>query len=154
MSKVISTALLTIAAVIASVAMINAVMPAIGRGSSALVAANHSASERIKTDIEIVFVYGDTTNNEIVFWVKNVGNSTIESIENSGVYLTTPTTASRIPYGSGTEYWDYIIEDNESKWSRWVTLKVTLHLTSVSTGMHRVKLVTPRGASAEKEFSI
>ena len=62
MDKVITSALLIIASVIAAVALINAVIPAMGKSSSALVAANSDAADRIRTDIAILHVASDTSS--------------------------------------------------------------------------------------------
>ena len=72
MEKVIATALLAIASIVAAVALINAVLPASGKSSSALVAANKNAAERVKTDIDVIHATGDTAGT-VTVWVKNVG---------------------------------------------------------------------------------
>ena len=74
----------------ATVALINAVIPAMGKGSGALLTANTEAADRIKTDIEIVFASGNSTGDEIIFWAKNVGTKTIKAITDSDILLTTP----------------------------------------------------------------
>ena len=51
MEKAITSGLLIIASVVAAIALINAVIPALGKSSSALITANAAASDRIKTDI-------------------------------------------------------------------------------------------------------
>ena len=142
MEKAITTALLVIASIVATLALINAVIPAVGRGSSALLMANSAASDRIKTDLEIVFSTGDTTNNQVVFWAKNVGAKAIKPIEDSDVFLTTPTSVFRIPHtgsASSNPRWDYVIE-NGTEWVQSVTIKVTLHMDSLSTGLHSVTM--------------
>ena len=144
MDKVIAAGLLTVATVIAAVMMINA----------ALNSATDVSAERIKTSVEIVYAYGDTDSDEIVVYAKNVGSATIVPVDSSEVFLTTPTDANRIPYGSGTEYWTYQITDGEAKWSTRVTVEFTLHLTALSTGIHKVTVVTPNGTTVEHEFSV
>ena len=88
--------------------------------------ANSDASDRIKTDIEIVFAMGSTGDSEIIFWAKNVGSKAIKVIDDSDVFLTTPTTVTRVPYtgsASADPRWDYTIE-NGTQWSKSVTIKV------------------------------
>ena len=156
MEKTITTALLVIASIVAAVALINALIPAAGKGSGALVAANEVAANRIKTDVEIVFATGNTGDSKIIFWAKNVGSNTIQPIEESDIFLTTPTTIQRIPYGapSGTPYWDYVIEDGASAWTQAATVKVTLNMVSVATGLHQVTITVYNAVSTEKDFSI
>ena len=75
MEKAITTGLFIIASVVATIALINAVIPALGKSSSALVSANSAASDRIRTDIEILHATGDTSANTVTLWVKNIGAS-------------------------------------------------------------------------------
>ena len=118
--------------------------------------ANTTAADRIKTDVEIVFATGSTGDSTITFWGKNVGSNTINPIDESDIFLTTPTTITRIAYGAaaGTPYWDYVLEDSAPEWNQAVTLKVTLHMASVATGLHKVSLTVYNAVSTEKEFSI
>ena len=156
MDKAISTALFVIAGIIASMALINAVVPAVGRGSSALLMANSEASDRIKTDLEIIFSTGDTSTNEIVFWAKNVGTNPIKPIDVSDIFLTTPTTALRVPYtgsAAADPRWDYLIE-NGTEWTKTVTIKVTLHMDTLSTGLHSITMISYNSVSDTEEFSI
>ena len=156
MDKTIATALFIIASVVATAALINVIMPATGKSSSALISANSAAAERIKTDIEIVFASGDTTNGEIVMWVKNVGTQIIRPIKDSDIFLTTPTSVARVPHtgsASANPRWDYIIE-NGTDWSQAVTLKVTLYMDNVSTGIHVITMAAYNSVSATKEFGV
>ena len=76
MDKAITTRILMIASIVASIALINAVLPAIGDSSGALSAANASAADRIRTDIEIVHVAADTSRgseDQVLVWVKTLG---------------------------------------------------------------------------------
>ncbi len=76
MDKAITTGIMIIASVIASVALINAVLPAIGDSSGALSAANASAADRIRTDIEIVHAASPAVvgEDQVLVWVKNIGS--------------------------------------------------------------------------------
>ena len=158
MQTTIATALLVIASIVATVALINAVIPAAGKGSGALITANATAAERIKTDIEIVFASANSTGDEITFWAKNVGSNVVKGIGESDIFLTTPSTILRVPYdGSGSPtapYWDYVLEDQATAWNPSGTTKITLHLSSGTTGLHKVTISLHNAVKAEKEFSI
>ena len=159
MEKAIVTALLIIGSVVATVAIINAVIPAAGKGSSALLTANSDASDRIKTDIDIVFATGSTADDTITFWIKNTGSLKINPIDASDIILTTPTTVTRIPNtgsSSSNPRWDFSIEEG-TEWARSVTVKVTMTFTGdsdVAEGVHKISMTVYNGVSAEKEFSI
>ena len=155
MEKVITTALLMIASVIAATALINAVLPAANKSSGALLSANSVAADRIKTDIEIVHASGNDTSNKITMWVKNIGTKNIVPISASDVILTTPSDVLRLPYVSGcsSECGDYFVEDSGSDWKQSVTVKFTLS-TSVTTGVYTITLSVVNAVSAVKDFSV
>jgi len=160
MDKAITSALLIIASVIAAMALINAVIPAISKSSGALVTANSAAADRIRTDIEIVHVASDTssgTEDQIIVWVKNIGVNKIAPIEAGDVFLTTPSGVKRLSHGAGPapEYWDYTIE-NGTEWTQTVTVKITLHLTdaSVTSGGYNVIVNVYNSVNASKDFSV
>ena len=157
MEKVIATALLIIASVVASMALINAVLPALGKSSSALATANKKAAERIRTDIDVVHATGDTSGT-ITVWVKNVGDQAIKSVKDSDVIITKPSGAGgvkRLSYVSGcsSECWDFTIEDSATDWTTAVTVKFTL-TTSVTSGSYSVSVAVPNGVTANKDFSV
>ena len=97
MEKAITSGLFIIASIVAAIALINAVIPALGKSSSALVTANASASDRIKTDIEIIHATGDTSAKTVTVWVKNIGTTTISDITASDIFLDTPSSLSHLP---------------------------------------------------------
>lgn len=165
MEKAITTALFMIASVAAALALINGVLPAVGKSSSALLVANASASERIKTDHKIIFVGGDSTANEVVLWAKNVGTETIDLINEADLFLTNPNdSVVRIEWASttdcptliagGTECWEFQFEDSATTWVQGVTIRITVRLNSVTIGVYKVKLSLRNGVTTQKEFSV
>lgn len=152
--------MLIIASVIASIALINAVLPAMSQSSGALVTANSEATDRIRTDIEVVHVATDTSpvgEDQIIVWVKNIGLNTIAPIESGDIFLTMPTGVKRLSHGSasGAEYWDYAIE-NGTDWTTTVTVRMTLHLAdgSVTSGGYNVIVNVYNSVNASKDFSV
>jgi len=158
MDKAITTGLLIIAGIVASLALMNAVIPAVGQSSSALLTANDVASDRIRTDIEIIHVASDTSpvgEDQILVWVKNIGSTNIAPVSQGDIFLTTPTTITRIPYGSGVGTWDYTVEGGGTDWTQAVTVKMTLHLANgIAVGAYSVKVTVYNSVSAEKDFSL
>ena len=160
MDKAITSGLLIIASVVAALALINAVIPAMSESSGALVTANSAAADRIRTDIEVVHVATDTSpgsEDQVIVWVKNIGLNKIAPIESSDVFLTTPSTVKRLSHGSGSgaEYWDYTLE-NGTEWTQAVTVKMTLHLAdgSVTAGGYNVSVSVYNSVNATKDFSV
>ncbi len=136
-------------------ALINAVIPAMGKSAGALAMANSTTADRIRTDIEIIHATGDDSGDVITVWVKNVGSKTIKPITSSDIILITPTTVASLPYVSGcsSECWDYALEGGASDWSQAVTVKFTLK-TTVTTGVYTVRISSPNAASATEDFSV
>ena len=155
MEKAITTAMLVIASVLAALALINAVLPAMGKSAGALVTANKSAAERIKTDIAIVHASGDATNDKVTVWVKNIGTQIIRPVKSSDVILTTPTNVLRLPYvpGCTSECWDFFIEGGGANWIQAITVKFMIN-TSVDTGNYNVSVAVANAVEAHKDFSV
>ncbi len=173
--------LLTIAGVIAAVAVMNAVYPAVTRSSSALSSASSTADERIKTNISVVQGIGELnsagnwvdTNSNSLFdffvWSKNVGDIRIPAIEETDVFLGQPSATAaadaikRIPYtadaGGTYPQWSYAIE-NGSDWSPANTIKITVSFNdgcpgacTKPTGTYYVRIITPNAVTSELYFS-
>lgn len=161
--------LLTIAAVVTSVVVVNAVYPAVTQGSGSLTSATNRVSERLETQVTIIQATGELNSSgawvdtnsdgdfDIYFWVKNVGGSRITNISESDVYVGPVGNFQRIKYtdyASGVKpYWTYSIE-NGTEWWTADTIKVTIHYSSTqSAGTHWGKFVAPNGVSHELTFS-
>lgn len=154
MDKVITTALLTTAAVVAAIMVINAILPSLGRSSGALTESSGSAADRIKTDIDVIHVSSSTSTSQVFVFVKNVGSHTILAISDADVFLKTATTYDRLPYGSGAQTWSYALQGGYTAWKPGATLKITLQLTSLTSGDYEVRIITQNGVSAVKAFSV
>ena len=155
MEKSITTGLLIIASIVAAMALVNAVIPAAGKSSSALLMANADAADRIRTDVEIIHASGNATTNKIIVWVKNIGSNDIPLVTASDVLVDKPGGVSRLGYVSGcsSECWDYEIEGGGSDWTNTVTVKFTLS-TSVIAGVYTVTVSVYNAVSAVKDFSV
>jgi flagellar protein FlaG len=158
MEKAITTSLLIIASIVAALALINSVIPAMGRSASALATANSTTADRIRTDIEIIHATGDDSGNVITVWVKNVGTKKINAISSSDIILQTPSAVASVAYdsdcvSSGSECWEYSLEGGAANWTQAVTVKFTLK-TAVTTGVYTVTISSPNSASATEDFSV
>ncbi len=154
MEKAIATALMIIASVVAVLAIINAVMPAVGRGNSALASSNIQAADRIRTSLEIVYVSGDSAGLTVVAWIKNTGSTVVKPVSSSDVIIQTPSTIQRLPYGSGSGKWVYVLEDSATDWGPTNTAKITLTLTSMPAGVYTLSFIAPNGIKVSEIFSV
>ncbi len=169
MDKVIVTVLLIIAAVTASVLVINSVLPAVGSSAGAVASAADKMDDRIRSQVSIIHITSelDASGNwvdsdsdgkfDVFIWVKNVGTSRITGIDQSDLFFGQTSNYARIPYVTyaGTQYahWQYQVE-NGSEWTNTTTLKITIHYSAkISQGTYSTKFIIPNGISDESETS-
>jgi archaeal flagellar protein FlaG len=152
--KVIVTVLLIIGGVVASFAILNGVMPALERSSSAISSATNQVGDQIRSQIEIINV--SSSGSTVQLWVKNVGTSDIGSVEYSDVFISHDGNINRIAHGSsGTvlPYWTYQLGGNSTVWGRTVTNEISINLAApLAPGLYQVKVVIPNGISDETTF--
>ncbi len=159
MDKVLVTTLLTMAAVVAAVMVVNTMLPALGRSTSAVLSSSTAASDRLKTDTEIIHVATDTAAFKVYAWIKNTGASEITAIDSGDLFYKTSTTFDRLPWDDdascpASSCWSYSIEGGGTAWNPGDTIKVTVHLTTLPTGNYLVRFVTRNAVVAEKEFTV
>lgn len=142
----ITAAILTIASIVAAVLVVGAMLPEVGRSSGAISASNRVSVDQIRSNIEIVYVVGKSDTRELIVWVKNVGSSTFldGDIVQSDLILGGTAGTERIPYTTGTNYWNYVIEDSEPNWIPATTIRIT-----TNTGL----LLTPKAEDGEIDES-
>lgn len=151
MDKIIVTAMLMIAGVISSVTLFNAVYPAIAQGNDAMTNMENRVSDRMKSQIGII--HAANVNNTVEVWVKNIGDARIVGVDSSDVFFGPEGNFARIPYGSGSPHWEYVVE-NASEWSPRATIRIVLYNYSpLNPGRYYVKMVLPNGIAADEFFS-
>ena len=154
MDKVIVTVLLIIGGVVAAFAILNGVYPALERSSSAINTAANQVDEQIKSQIEIINVSANDSNVRV--WVKNVGTSVINSVENSDIFINDQTSITRLVYGNESTplpYWSYQLTGSNTTWKPTVTNEIAIHLASpLNPGSYQLKVVIPNGIFDEAAF--
>ena len=158
MDKTITTVLLIVAGVICSVFLFNSIYPMINRSSAAMVSMTDKIDDRMKSRIDIVHATGSANRQTVYIWIKNVGSTQIDQIEESDIFLGPDGNFMRIPHESnaGGTYprWRYDIE-NDTQWGIGATVKVTVTYDSdPGAGTYYVKVVIPNGIAAEYYFSM
>jgi len=156
MDKVIVTGLLIIGSVTAAVLVIITITPSISGTSQSIMESSGAASNRIKTDIEVIAVATNSDGTRVDAWIKNVGVARIQTVSLSDVFLVTPgirfDAMSYAPTGDNT----WIEDPVGAPWSRGDTLHVTITLpaaNSLGAGDHILKFSTSNGVPAERVFS-
>ena len=150
--------MLTIAAIVAIVAVVNAVLPSVSRTSGALISASNVVEDRIASQIEIVHATGQDGDPDADVWVKNTGAATVRGLDRVDVFFGEDGNFQRIPQGDPgctAPCWEYSIE-NASSWEPTATLHITVHASAnLSTGTtYYVKVVTPNGIANSKFFTV
>ena len=164
MEKVIATALLTAAAVVATVMIINALLPSVGRGGSAIRSSSQAVSSQIETDVDIIAV--DANSNPVIVWIKNVGAANVLAINLSNVFIEEiDTSFTSMTYDTAadetcsytppsTNEWAFCIEGGATSWKPGDTVRITITLSAPLTpGDYKVQFITNNGVEAEKSFS-
>ena len=135
MDKVLTTALLTIAAIVAAVMVVNAILPAVSTGGTSLIGAAGRTKILLETAIEIIHVA--RTSDGVHFWVKNVGATEIQDIESADVFVEGSGAYRMTSGGEGTacpanvnDEWFYAYEDNNDSWTPSTTLRITVCIGS------------------------
>ncbi|MBM3944322.1 MAG: hypothetical protein FJ317_02395 [SAR202 cluster bacterium] len=142
MDKVLTTTLLTMAAVVAAIMVINTMIPALGQSSGSLISTTDSAASRIKTDLDIIHVATNTSTNQILIFVKNVGVAEITAIDQADVFLQTGTASfERVSYNVvPTPNWAYSILDGATAWTTGRTIQITITVASLTSGDYKVEI--------------
>jgi hypothetical protein len=167
MDKVITSMLLIIAAVVATVVVVNSILPSIQRTSSDIVAASDVLGRRLRSDVKIIETSGVAGQDVVQIWAKNVGASEIPSLDKIDVFFGETDSFERITYDveptcpnpsppPRTENcWQYALED-DTEWTPYATLRITIYLThDLETGKKYVStIVLPSGLSATKVFTL
>jgi archaellum component FlaG (FlaF/FlaG flagellin family) len=154
--KVIVTVLLIIGGVVAAFAIMNGVLPAVERSSSAINTATDQVNDQIKSQIEIINVSSAGPNVHV--WVKNTGTSTIGSIENSDVFITSGFNIERFSFGTDSTpapYWGYQLSGDHNLWSPTVTNEIVIHMRApLEPGSYQVKYIIPNGIGDQVTFGV
>lgn len=148
----ISNAILIIAAVIATVIVVNAVYPAMFGMAGSIRSTVASADSRSATSVSISHCSFDLDDHLLRVWAKNSGREPIADTVLAGI---------RGYYGDGSGSManyevSYALQppnDGDDQWDPGETLEIDLSSPETpfpgGPGVHKVKLVMPNGATAE-----
>ena len=151
--------MLTIASIVAIVAVVNSVLPSVGRTSGALVSASSVVEDRISSQIQIVHATGQNGNPDATVWAKNIGSAAVDPLSRVDVFFGPTGNFQRIPQGTAgcvAPCWEYTLENGTSIWEQTSTLRISIHSDgNLATGTtYYVKVVTPNGITDSKFFTV
>ncbi len=143
MDKIIVTALLMTAGVISAILLFNAVYPAVNQGNDAITNMQVRLGDRMKTQIDIL--HAAQSGGVVTIWVKNTGDTRIVGVDSSDLFFGPEGNFARIPYGSGSPHWEYVVE-NGTEWSPRATLRVVvINFSPLNSGRYYIKMTLPNG---------
>ena len=147
MDKIVVTALLMTAGVILAIMLFNAVFPTINQGNDAITNMQYRISDRMKSQIDIL--HAAQAGGVVTIWVKNTGDTRIAGVDSSDLFFGPEGNFARIPYGTGSPHWEYLVE-NGTDWIPRATLRIVIYnFTPLNPGRYYIKMTLPNGISAE-----
>jgi len=163
MDKIVTTALMIVISMVLAMVLFNAAYPAIVTGGDAITNLSHREADQMKSQIAIIQesdeldssgTWQDTNGNaqfDVFVWVKNIGSTSFNPIENSDIFFGPEGNYARIPFQGNANgaypNWTYNIENGMS-WGPTATLKIDIHfLTPLGTGRYFTKVTTLNGAT-------
>jgi len=159
--ETISSAVLIIAAIIATVVLVNAIYPSLFRTTDTVGSVSDTANNRVNTELKVAMT-SQPNATSLSAWVKNVGSVEIPAarMAYTDVYFGDPGSMARADSaGSAAYHWSYTLDDvdGDGDWGPGETARFLItdaaasHLTA---GTHDLKIVLYNSASAEEAVTI
>ena len=156
MDKVIVTALLVIAGVTAAALVVTTLTPIVGKSSRSVVESQKDMSLRIQTDITVIQVHSNTATTTKA-WVKSVGISNVDFIEQSDLFITSVDRSLFIPLTNGSGADNNWKTDKTGSWTKGETVEFEMTLNNANPLVKGTTYVfsfsTPNGIASEYEFT-
>jgi archaeal flagellar protein FlaG len=158
--EAISTAILTVATIIAALVLVNAMYPSLYSASGSILSMNTRAAERIMTDITVLTEWyppGHAADDiALEAWVKNTGSTTVTETDLSHVDLFLYTgngMSTRIPAADWSH--ELLNGDGDKNWDPTETMHLLIHYNPAgcSPGAWKLRIVLPDGIYAEDSFT-
>jgi len=167
MEKVITTMMLLIAGIVATVVVINAILPSVQRTSADITAASDVVGNRLRSDVRIIEATGAAGTDEAYIWVKNTGAAQIFSVDKMDVFFGETDNFERVGYDIEPTCpipappprlqpcWQYGIE-NDDEWAVSATVRITIYLDYDLTAAtdYVISVVLPNGIKTSQVFSL
>ncbi|AGK60854.1 hypothetical protein Asulf_00846 [Archaeoglobus sulfaticallidus PM70-1] len=157
--EVITTSLLVIASIIATIALINAVFPSLAQMASSFTSLANNLNERVETNVDIIFVIASSSTDTVNIWIKNIGSNKIPNtlIEKSDLFIYSSSMYLHVPYNdSSPPTWTYSFEngDGDDYWENGETINITVQLSSLPAGEYTANFILYNGVSTKDTFSV
>jgi archaeal flagellar protein FlaG len=159
--EVISGAILLIAGIIATVALVNVIYPSLFTATDSVHSVSETASDLVKTGISITMA-SQPNDKSLYVWAKNVGSTTIPAsrIVYTDVYFGDKGSMARAETDVlAAFHWGYALDDldGDGDWGPGETLQLLItdqNSDYLTAGTHEVKLVLYNSASVTDKVTI
>jgi len=159
--EVISSAILIIAAIIATVALVNAVYPSLFTATDSVHSVSDTASDRVKTDVKIDMA-SKQNSTTLFLWAKNVGSVEVPAgkLPYTDLYFGDTGSMAMIETSPAASFrWAYVLDDMDSNgdWDPGETIQIAITDVAVShltRGTHDLQLVLYNSASFKDTITI
>lgn len=159
--EVISGAILLIAGIIATVALVNVIYPSLFTATDSVHSVSETARDLVNTGVSIAMA-SQPNDTSLYVWAKNVGSTTIPAskIVYTDVYFGDKGSMARADTDElAAFHWSYVLDDldGDGNWGPGETMQVLITDTGAShlaAGMHEVKLVLYNSASVTDTVTI
>ena len=161
-SGIMSEAILIIASVTVASIVAGVVMNQVGIFESSFTATTEGQKAQLLTKVQIILAT-NTTDNQVVVWVKNTGINPIGFLDKVDVYFGQINQIQRIPYDDDVaqpnltwQYWNATAPDIPTPiWQRMDTFALNVTDNNLVPGAtYQVTVITPNGVTDEHIFSL
>jgi|ECHhosMinimDraft_1075155.scaffolds.fasta_scaffold00123_8 flagellar protein FlaG len=149
-SQVISESIMIIVVVIIIGMMSSAIYSIISSIGSSMLSASVIQSQRLVTDIQIVYAT-NTSKSQVIFFLQNIGESII-NLNSSIVYFGPQGGLNIIPHGRGSTYW---VSSNTTLLPGFTAqINITLSYTLQKGQVYTIMFNTQSGFTTSYNFEV
>ena len=156
-SGIMSEAILIIASVTVASIVAGVVMNQVGIFESTFTATTEGQKDKLLTKVQIILAT-NTTDTQVVVWVKNTGVNPIGFLDKVDVYFGQINQIQRIPYNATDQdnlTWQYATGPPTPVWQKMETFALNITDNNLAKGAtYHVTVSTPNGVTDEHIFSI
>jgi flagellar protein FlaG len=157
----LTNAILIIASIIATIALVNAVYPSLFTATDSIGSVSGTASDRVKTDVKIT-MSSQPNASALFVWAKNVGSTNVPAskIAYTDVYFGDPGSVSRAETDEGAPFhWSHVLDDldEDGNWGPGETLQILVSDTDgsyLTEGTHNLEMVLYNSVSVKDTITI
>ncbi|MDD2439934.1 MAG: hypothetical protein PHD41_06980 [Methanosarcinaceae archaeon] len=137
-------------------AFVNAILPSIYELSHSYNSVARNMEDQFKTDLDIIFIYPNGTNNVSV-WIKNIGSSEIplEQIKYCDIFLSNSENFCNPDFEAEAKpSWRYkLVNGEDDIWSHGETVELTIEPDFIMNGKCQLSFFLYNGVSVSDTFS-